>query len=110
LFVTERYLLWALCIVMPSVCTIRAEMILDPRSRFSITISEKIVRISTCCFLIHAKVSIFREMIIVLLEHRHLVRYCNTKMFFITIILTVVSLEYTIGSVFSAIDHALSSN
>jgi len=64
---------------MPPVCTIRAEMVLNSCSRFSITISEKIIRISTRRFLIHAKVSIFREMIIILLEHRYLVRYCHAK-------------------------------
>lgn len=75
----QRPLLWALCVVMPSVCTIWPEMILNSRSRFSIPISNEIVGIASCCFLIHAKVSIFREMIIILLEHRHLVRFCNVQ-------------------------------
>lgn len=78
-YVVKISLLWALGIIMPPVCTIRTEMVLNSCSRFSITVSEKIIRISTCRFLIHAKVSIFREMIIILLEHRYLVRYCHAK-------------------------------
>jgi hypothetical protein len=56
-------------IVMPSVCAIRTKMILNTSSRFPIPICQKIVWITTGCFLIISKVYIFGKMVIVLLEH-----------------------------------------
>lgn len=65
-------LLWSLHIIVPPMSTIRTKVILDSSNRFSIAIGQEVIRISTSSFLVHAKVCILREMIIVLLKHRYL--------------------------------------
>lgn len=70
-------LLWVLHIVVPSMCAIWTEMVLNSCSWFSISICKEVIRVATCCLLIHAKICFLREMIIILLEHWYLVRKQN---------------------------------
>lgn len=59
-------------VIVPSVCSIRTKMILNASNGFSISISQEIVWITTSWFLVHAKVCILWQMVIILLEHWNL--------------------------------------
>ena len=69
---TQGDILGSFHVVVPSVCTIRAKMILYSSCRLPIPIGQKVIWIASGWFLIHAKVSVFCKMVIVFLEHWHL--------------------------------------